>query len=542
MNWLRNMTIGTRLGTGFGVLVLALCAICVLGVTGTARIGSTADRIINEDWLRTSAARDLEDSARATYIVALQSLQKTEQTPLTTLQKRVVDERAVMDRSIGELGKLATSEADKSALALIDTERKGYLSALALVMEHAETGKVVQGEAAVHQVLDPKFNALVKGVEALVASNDKQVHSSFDDQLAAIGMARNTIIVLGVLAIIAGIAFAGMVTRSLTGPLSEALGVARRIASGRLDQEVQVKGSDEVGQLLKALSDMQSELRGMISEVAHGASDLSSSATRFASGASETMGRVQTHAETTSATAAAVEQMTASISHVAEHAQEAASIAQRSSELASEGESIVRAASSEMNSIAETVQHSSQLVETLNKRSAQISSIVKVIKDIADQTNLLALNAAIEAARAGEQGRGFAVVADEVRKLAERNGSATSEIGSMIDAIQQETSSVVETMQAGGNKVVQGVKLADDAASALEKIKAQALEAVESVNAIAAATREQQAASSDIARNVEQIALMTEENGRGAGENADSSRHLEQLASTLQSRVARFTL
>jgi len=542
MHWLRNMTIGTRLGTGFGVLVLALCAVCVLGATGTTRIGSTADRIINEDWARTHAAHDLEDSARATFIVALQSLQKTEQTPLTTLQQRVAEQSKIMDKAMAELIRLAAAEADKAELAKIDAGRKAYLAALATVMEHAETGKVVQGEAAVHQSLDPKFNALTKDVRTLVEANEKRVRANFDDQLTAIGAARSTMLALGVLAVVAGIGFAAWVTRSLTRPLGAALGVAQGIASGRLDQRIEIEGKDEVGQLMQALSNMQADLRTMISEVAKGASDLSSSASHYSGTASQSISRVHAHTETTGATAAAVEQMTVSIGQVAEHAQEAAAVAGRSSELASEGETIVRAASSEMNSIADSVQHGSRLVETLNKRSAQISSIVKVIKDIADQTNLLALNAAIEAARAGEQGRGFAVVADEVRKLAERTGTATSEIGSMIDAIQQETSSVVQTMQAGGDKVVQGVKLADDAAAALEKIKAQALEAVESVNAIAAATREQRAASSDIARNVERIAQMAEENGTAAGENAESARHLNELASGLQQRVARFTL
>jgi methyl-accepting chemotaxis protein len=536
------MTIGTRLGTCFGVLVLALSAICVLGVTGTTRIGATADRIINEDWQRAHAAHDLENAAHATFMVALQSLQKTEQTPLTTLQQRVKDERALMDKSMAELGRLATRDAEKAGLAKIDAELKGYMTTLQQVMEHAETGKVVQGEAAVHQSLTPRFNALTGGIKQLVAMNQQQVHESFESQLSAIGAARNTMVVLGVLATIAGVVFAWWVTRSLTAPLSDALGAARRIAAGRLDQSIEVRGKDEVGQLLQALSEMQNDLRTMISEVAHGASDLSGSASHFSGAASESISRVHTHSETASATAAAVEQMTVSIGQVAEHAQEAAAIAGRSSDLAAEGEAIVRAASSEMNSIADSVQHGSRLVETLNMRSAQISSIVKVIKDIADQTNLLALNAAIEAARAGEQGRGFAVVADEVRKLAERTGTATSEIGAMIDAIQQETSTVVATMQAGGDKVVHGVKLADDAAAALDKIKAQAMETVESVNAIAAATREQQAASSDIARNVERIAQMTEDNGRSAGETAESARHLDELATALQGRVARFTL
>jgi methyl-accepting chemotaxis protein len=287
---------------------------------------------------------------------------------------------------------------------------------------------------------------------------------------------------------------------------------------------------------------MQAELRAMIGGVAQSAAEVSTAASQLACAAVESNARAQVCSEVTGSTAAAIEEMTASIGQVAEHAQDAAAIAGRSSQLAREGEAIVRAASGEMRSIAQSVKHGSDLVETLNRRSGEISSIVKVIKDIADQTNLLALNAAIEAARAGEQGRGFAVVADEVRKLAERTGGATSEIGAMIEAIQQETASVVATMQSGGDKVAKGVKLADDAAAALEKINAQTLEAVAGVNAIAAATREQQAASSDIARNVERIAQMTEEGGASSNHNADSARHLERLSAGLQTRIARFTL
>jgi len=542
MDWFRDMKIGARLGSGFAVILAALVVVCALGVTGLSRIGTTADRIINEDWRLTHAAHDLESAARGTFVIALQSLQKTEHTSLITLKQRLDEERAATGKAIAELTQLSLLEADKATLAKIDGDLKAYLSSLLQVMDHAESGKVVQGEALVHQSLDPRFTALGQSVKELVERNEQRVHASFADQVSAIGSARNTMIVLGVLALVAGVLCAGWVTRSLTQPLRHAVVVAQRISSGHLDSEIAVAGKDEVGQLLQALAGMQAELRGTISEVAQSASDLSSAASRTAMGTDELISRAHSRSEATGATAAAVEQMTVSIGHVAEHAQEAAAIAGRSSELAREGEAIVRAASSEMNSIADSVQHGSRLVETLNRRSAQISSIVKVIKDIADQTNLLALNAAIEAARAGEQGRGFAVVADEVRKLAERTGTATSEIGSMIDAIQHETSTVVETMQAGGDKVVQGVKLADDAAAALEKIKAQALEAVESVNAIAAATREQQAASSDIARNVERIAQMTEESGASISDSAESARQLEQLASVLQARVARFTL
>ena len=542
MTIFRNMKLGARLGIGFGVVLASLCAVSFLGVAGMSRIGAMADRIVNEDWRKSQAAFNVSDAARATFIVALQTLQKTEQTPFTTLQERVANARKAMDKAMGELAALSTAEADKAQIESLRKQQKGYLESLAQVMELAETGKVVQGEAAVHQTLEPRFAALSKSIHQLVEQYTQRVDSSGAEQVAAIARARLTMIALGALATVAGALFAWWMVRSLSRPLAAAVAAAQRISEGNLDNPIEAMSKDEVGLLVQALSRMQDELRAMIGDVAQSASEVSSSASVLAAGAGDSIARAQSRTEATSSTAAAIEEMTVSIGQVAEHAQEAAAIADKSSSLAREGEAIVRAASSEMNSIAQSVKHGSELVETLNRRSAEISTIVKVIKDIADQTNLLALNAAIEAARAGEQGRGFAVVADEVRKLAERTGTATSEIGSMIDAIQRETSSVVETMQAGGDKVVQGVKLADEAAAALEKINAQTQEAVASVNAIATATREQQAASSDIARNVERIAQMTEESGAAAHDNAGAAQGLERLASGLQTRMARFKL
>jgi methyl-accepting chemotaxis protein len=537
-----NMRLGTRLALGFGAVLVALCAVSVLGVVGMDRIGAMAERVINREWRESQAANVINDAATATFIVGLQTLQKTEQTPFTILQQRVVDARKAMDKTMAELGELAVDEDDKTRLVKIEGQRKAYLESLAQVMELAETGKTVQGEAAVHQSLEPKFAALSKSLNELVAHNTDGVEREGTAQVAAIQTARWAMLGLGALAILAGTLFAWWIVRSFTGPLAAAVALAQRISEGDLNSTIATQQKDEVGMLLQALAKMQDELRAMIGNVAQSASEVSASASMLAAGAGESISRAQVRTEATGATAAAVEEMTVSIAQVAEHAQEAAAVAERSSSLAREGEAIVRAASGEMNSIAQSVKHGSELVETLNRRSAEISTIVKVIKDIADQTNLLALNAAIEAARAGEQGRGFAVVADEVRKLAERTGSATSEIGAMIEAIQRETSSVVATMQAGGDKVVHGVKLADEAAAALEKINAQTMEAVASVNAIASATREQQGASTDIARNVERIAQMTEESGTSAHSNAEAAQNLDRLASALQARVARFRL
>jgi len=391
--------------------------------------------------------------------------------------------------------------------------------------------------------------AVVGAVVGLVVFQLARIDGLFD-QPGANGVAsahealhdlRTMVLTLGLLALAAGGAFAGWLARQIRLPMQRAVDAAHAIAAGRLDARIDTSaGYEEAGRLLAALDEMQAGLRHVIGDTARSAAEVSSAADQLASASQRISDGARAQSESIGSTASSVEQVTVSFSQVADHAREAAEIAGRSASLSHEGETIVRQASSEMNSIAASVTESSRLVETLHKRSSEISTIVKVIKDIADQTNLLALNAAIEAARAGEQGRGFAVVADEVRKLAERTGSATAEIGNMIDAIQRETSSVVNTMQSGGEKVGEGVRLADEAASALGKISAEAAAVLASVNQIADAVREQQTASADIARNIERIAAMTEENTAAAAQTSSAAQTLATLAEGLKTGVARF--
>ena len=239
-------------------------------------------------------------------------------------------------------------------------------------------------------------------------------------------------------------------------------------------------------------------------------------------------------ADSTSAMAAAIEELTVSSNHSSYSARETVRETHVAVELSGQGADRVHLASQAIQKISDTVTDASSRIRSLEERAKQISSIANVIKDIAGQTNLLALNAAIEAARAGEQGRGFAVVADEVRKLAERPASATTEIEQMITGIQGETMGAVEAMDAALPEVQEGVQLASSASDSLRAIQDGARRTLARVGEVADATQEQSSASTSIAQRVEQIANMVEETTttiRGTAETAVSYTHLITITS-----------
>jgi len=227
---------------------------------------------------------------------------------------------------------------------------------------------------------------------------------------------------------------------------------------------------------------------------------------------------------------------------VADHAREAHGQSIQSGEESSQGVAVIDATVKEISKIAESVHGSAGLIQGLGQQSSQIAAIVGVIKGIAEQTNLLALNAAIEAARAGEQGRGFAVVADEVRQLAERTTKATQEIGGLIDRILTDTRTAVTSMEDGVERVHDGVSQAGQAAESITRIQGSVQKVAQVMEDISAALKEQTVASTEIAQNVERIAQMSEENSSAVDETARAAQHLETLAEKLHGTVVRFRI
>lgn len=345
-----------------------------------------------------------------------------------------------------------------------------------------------------------------------------------------------------VVGIAAGLILSLVITRNITVPLAEVVEIANAIANKQLNLTVPAGGSNETGQLLTAFGRMQRSLHEVLGGVRSSSGNLSQSALQLQENAAQISQASQQQSEAASAMAAAVEELTTSIEQVAQRAQQAQASADQTRDQSRQGSSVVRNTANEMRAIASKVRDSAEMTRKLGERSQAIDSIVGTIRDIADQTNLLALNAAIEAARAGEQGRGFAVVADEVRKLAERTSQSTQQIGGLIATIRSEIEVVVGDMQSGEVQMESGVALAEQAQSAIDAISHNADEINQLVHDISLALKEQTTASQDVARNVEQVAQLSEENSRAVMQTADATVHLKTLASQLDKAVHSFRL
>ena len=354
---------------------------------------------------------------------------------------------------------------------------------------------------------------------------------------------KTTQIVLLVLTLCVAVAGWFMVIHFIVRPVDKVVEMAESMADGNLGvPDMNIRSRDEVGKLGQALNSMKARFNEILGRIRSSSDHVASAATELSATSSQIVQSSDRQSFQTNQVATAMEEMSATVIEVSRNSQNAAESAAETQEIAVQGGEVVRKAAEGMMSVAETVRTSASTVEALGKSSDEIGAIVAVINDIADQTNLLALNAAIEAARAGEQGRGFAVVADEVRKLAEKTTKATKEIADMIKTIQTETRGAISSMHEGTKQVEEGVQLAGEAGEALQQIVSSVERVTDMVRQIATAAEEQSATSEEITSNVSEISAAAEENAEGIRQMSVATEDLSRVAEELRAIVGTFVL
>ena len=436
------------------------------------------------------------------------------------------------DQALAEVEKLKTSVKDAGYQTVLN-EVSGHIASFSEKLGEY-TGLLAQ-EKLVYTQLHDRAEQVVSQVNQAYAA---------EDQSMQVQLQHSTLLIIAssALALLVGLIAAWLITRLIVAPLRSVIAVAQQIASGDLSGRMEVSRRDEIGQLMQAMQQMSSGLSQMVSGLQAGIEQLASSAHSLSSVTEQTNHEVNSQKEETEQVATAMNQMTATVHDVARNAEQAAQAAQTADAKVDSGQQVVRMSLQRIELLATSSNSASASIESLSAEIQNIGAVLSVINSVAEQTNLLALNAAIEAARAGEQGRGFAVVADEVRALAKRTQQSTEEIERLVSTLRSAAQSSVQQIQQSGELVKLAVGDALQTESALGSIAA-AVSLIQQMNQqIAAAAEEQSSVAEEINRSVTSIRASADHSALSMQGNAASSVQLAQLGVELQGMVGHFRL
>ncbi|WP_339512545.1 methyl-accepting chemotaxis protein [Pseudomonas sp. RL_15y_Pfl2_60] len=464
------------------------------------------------------------------------------------LSKRMLDLRSneslyIIDRSADALKDWKYTNEDLETVArnlmiwLTDEQKSSITAALDALKVYQQAfynyqQVLSQSESAEKTMLE-KAQAVLSLVEAAKATEDSRMLDIRNQALLAL-------IVMALAATVIGVLAALLITRSIVTPLRQAVTFAEQIAEGNLSQDIASNRGDEVGQLMSAMQRMTLSLRELIGHIGGGVGQIAAAAEQLSAITAQTSSGVQEQKTETEQTATAMHEMAATVQEVAQNADQASVAAREADQEAQQGNQVVQQAVGQINSLAGEVEQSAQAIQALNLESERIGSVLEVIRSVAEQTNLLALNAAIEAARAGEQGRGFAVVADEVRALAQRAYSSTEEIETLIAGLQSMAKDAVTQMDSSLSLTQRTVVLAGQAGDALGRIT-QSVSTIEQMNhQIAAAAEEQSSVAENISESITRVRDIGEQSASASEQTAASSAELARLGVELQGLVKQF--
>ncbi|MGY2443588.1 methyl-accepting chemotaxis protein [Pseudomonas sp. SDO52101_S400] len=539
---LRNLNIAPRAFLGFAFIALLVIVLGVFAVNRMSIIRQASVEMQTNQLPSVAYLGVVTENVLRLRILSFRILVNRDAAGLQEAQTRIgvlVDKVRSAQAAYAALPAESEERAQYQAFA---TTLDNYLQAQNQMMDLSRQDKVDEMRTLINTKIKDGTDQMGEQLNKLIAINaagakDASIQAGEHYDSAVTG-----IVIVAVIAALATVLLAWLLTRSIVTPLNRAVAAAQTIAGGNLTKVIEVDGKDEPARLLEALAAMQTNLRKTIEQIAGSATQLGAAAEELSAVTEEASRGLQQQNDEIEQAATAVNEMTAAVEEVARNAVSTSEASNQSTHAAREGRDQVVKTVDAIQTMTQDVQNTAQMIEGLAAQGRDIGKVLDVIRAIAEQTNLLALNAAIEAARAGEAGRGFAVVADEVRALAHRTAQSTQEIEKMVAGIQNGTGEAVESMQQSNQRTQTTLEMARAAGVALEQITQSIHQINERNLVIASASEEQAQVSREVDRNLVNIRDLATQSAAGANQTSAATHELSRLAVDLNAMVARFVI
>jgi methyl-accepting chemotaxis protein len=539
---IRSMNIAPRAFLGFAFIAALVIGLSVFSVNRMAVIRqATTDMESNHLPSIASLSAMLENTLRL-RITSFRTLVNREPASLLETDARIAELIGKLQAAKKAYAALPAEGEELAVYNQFEATLITFLEVQAKVLELSRQDKTDDMRALINTRMKEATDLMGVQINQLIAINKKDATDAATVSKGQYDKANVGVIAVSIIAVLMTVILAWLLTRSIVSPLARAVRAAEEIAAGDLTRAIHVDGTDEAAHLLRALSTMQRNLRQTLELIAGSSTQLASAAEELSVVTEQSSRGLQQQNNEIEQAATAVNQMTAAVEEVARNAVSTSEASQQSNQTARQGRDRVVETVKSIQDMTQQIQATSGLVEGLATQGRDIGKVLDVIRSIAEQTNLLALNAAIEAARAGEAGRGFAVVADEVRALAHRTAQSTTEIEQMVAGIQTRTGEAVQSMSRNTESTRTTLGLASSAGDALELIT----EAIAQINernlVIASASEEQAQVSKEVDRNLVNIRDLAAQTSAGANQTSAASHELSRLAVDLKAMVSRFVI